>query len=99
MQHFGAEDTVLAVLGLEVAIVAEATRLNPRGKHLPQLVAIAAEAGIENGDLDSLTAVAGVLPAIHAQKRQVASLVSVDGDRRRRLGVDRFAASVSGRGH
>src|SRR5438128_11924869 len=99
MQHLRAQDAVLTVLGLEVAIVSEAARLDPCGKRRAQLVAIAAEAGIENRDFDSLAAVAGMLPAIYSQKSQMAGLVSVDGGKRSRIGVERPAVNVSERRH
>src|SRR5713101_3591699 len=66
MQNLGAEDAVLAVLGLEVVVVPEAMRIHVSRQGLTKMISVASKAGIENGDLDSLAAVTQRSPAIHS---------------------------------
>jgi hypothetical protein len=69
---------VLTVFALEVPIVPETSRLNPRWKRLAKIIAITTKPRIKNCNLDSLATVAAKLPTIHAEESQMAGLISVN---------------------
>src|SRR5262249_21178629 len=71
MDDLAAQDAVLAVPGLQVAIGPERTRRNLMRKSPAKIRAVPAEAGIEDGDLDAATPVPGGMPAVDAQSGQV----------------------------
>ncbi len=75
MNDLAAEDAVLAILGLQVAVVAEGTHVDPGRQGLAQMIAPAAKAGIEDGDLDPLAPVTQLVPAVRAQLGHVCPLL------------------------
>src|SRR4029077_12887139 len=67
----GAQNTVLAVLGFEVAVRTERSDGNLVRQSPPQVSQVTSEAGIKNGDFDAAPAVTGGVPAVGAEPGQV----------------------------
>ena len=72
---------MLAVPRLQLPVVAEGTDGDARWQGAAKVGAVAAEAGVQDGDLDALAAEAGGVPAVNPQEVQV--LRSVPGGRPR----------------
>jgi hypothetical protein len=70
MDHFGAQDAMLAVAGLEVAVFAERLRDDAGWQAFGEKVAIAAKPTIEDGDLATLPAKTHLVPAINPKSAQ-----------------------------
>src|SRR5205807_3403794 len=66
-----AENAMLTVLGLQVAVSAKGVRHNPRRQCLAQLLSITTETGVENGHLHSAAEVPGPMPLAHTQPQKL----------------------------
>ena len=71
VQDLGAEDAVLTVLGLQIAVSTEGMSDDVDGQGTAQVDLVAPPAGVENCDLDALAAIPGGMPAIHTQPCQM----------------------------
>src|SRR5262245_29684197 len=70
VDHLRAEDAMLTVTGLEIAIGAEGFDGYSARERFTELALIAAKTRIENGDLDAPTAVSPSVPALDTRLRQ-----------------------------
>src|SRR5262249_34188482 len=71
VDHLAAEDAVLAVLRLEVAVGSEGTAGYPVRQGMSQVRPVAAEAGVKDRHLDAPAAVPLGVPALDAEPGQV----------------------------
>jgi hypothetical protein len=75
VQDLGAEHAMLAVFGLEVAVVPETMRLHVNRQSFPKMISIPSKTGIEDRYLNPLAAVAKGSPPIHSEKGKVFGLI------------------------
>src|SRR5262245_42148054 len=75
VQDLGAEHAMLAVLGLEVAVIPETTRLHMIRKNLPKMITVPSKTGIEDRHFNPLAAVTECPPPIHPQESKVFDLI------------------------
>ncbi len=94
VDHLAAQDAVLAVLRLQVAVVAEGSHRHVLRQRLAEMGLVTAEAGIQHRDLDALAAPAGRVPGGNAHVLQQNGRV-----RRRTVSTRRAAkAGISRKG-
>src|SRR5262249_33562446 len=79
MDDLATKDTVLTVADLEIAVLAEGAGRQPARQCLAQVGPVAAETGVEDGDLDAPAAVRGGVPLADAGTDQVLLLLPLPG--------------------
>src|SRR5262249_49665587 len=82
MDHFAAQDAVLAVFRFQIPVRPERMHADERGQGVSEEPAIAAETGIENRDLHTLASKTCRVPPIYPEERQVQASLADDIERR-----------------